>query len=85
MSCPRQRVLQLSPSRENKREGLLPDCRFSVKESESEDDLKLNALVAHTAAYFLNYCTWYESDDRAQLLKAGCASDRMYGGVVYFR
>ena len=29
----------LSLSRENEREGLLPDCKFSVKESESEDDL----------------------------------------------
>ena len=30
---------QLSLSRENEREGLLPDCKFGVKESESEDDL----------------------------------------------
>ena len=29
-------ILQLS--RENEREGLLPDCRVGVKESESEDD-----------------------------------------------
>ena len=27
------------PGRENEREGLLPDCRVGVKESESEDDL----------------------------------------------
>ena len=30
------RVLQ--PSRENEREGLLPDCRVGMKESESEDN-----------------------------------------------
>ena len=30
---------QLSLNRENECEGLLPDCKFSVKESESEDDL----------------------------------------------
>ena len=30
---------QLSKSRENKHEGLLPDCRVAVKESESKDDL----------------------------------------------
>ena len=33
------RTLQLSLSRENEREGLLPDCRFDMKESESEDYL----------------------------------------------
>ena len=30
---------QLSGSRENEHEGLLPDCRVVVKESESEDNL----------------------------------------------
>ena len=34
-----RRTLQLSLSLENEREGLLPDCRFGVKECESEDDL----------------------------------------------
>ena len=29
----------VSLSRENEREGLLPDCKFGEKESESEDDL----------------------------------------------
>ena len=62
MLRPRRRVLHLSLSCENEREGLLPDGRFSVKESESED-VKLNALVAHTAAYFLNYGTWYHRYD----------------------
>ena len=38
MSCPRRGVLQLSLSRQNECGGLLPDCRFHVKESESEDD-----------------------------------------------
>ena len=48
-------VLELS--RENERE-LLPDCRVGVKESESE--VKMNALAAHTGIYFLNYGS-YES------------------------
>ena len=30
---------QLSKNHENKHEGLLPDCRVIVKESESEDNL----------------------------------------------
>ena len=30
---------QVSKSREDEHEGLLPDCRVAVKESESEDDL----------------------------------------------
>ena len=34
-AAPCRRVLELS--RENEREGLLPDCRIGVKESESED------------------------------------------------
>ena len=29
---------KLSLSRENEREGLLPDCKFDVKESESKND-----------------------------------------------
>ena len=36
IECPRRGVLQLSC--ENEREGLLPDCRIGVKESDSEDD-----------------------------------------------
>ena len=36
LQCLRRRVFQLS--RENEHEGLLPDCRVGVKESESEDD-----------------------------------------------
>ena len=30
-------MIELQLSRENEREGLLPDCRVGVKESESED------------------------------------------------
>ena len=45
----------------SEREGLLsllPDCRVSVKESKERRLLKLNALVARTTTYFLNYgCT----------------------------
>ena len=40
---------QLSKSLENEHEGLLPDCRVAVKDSESEDDFKLNELAARTA------------------------------------
>ena len=35
IECPRQCVLQLSC--EDKHEGLMPDCRISMKESKSED------------------------------------------------
>ena len=35
VECP---FRQAQLSRENEREGLLPDCRVGVKESESEDD-----------------------------------------------
>ena len=56
-------VLQLS--RENEREGLLPDFRVGVKESESEDRrFKLNALAARTATYFEVSRNYDESDDR---------------------
>ena len=45
------------------REGLLPNCRIGVKDSESEDvRFKLNVLAAHMATYFLNYM-YGESDD----------------------
>ena len=37
IECPRARRRVLQLSRENEREGLLPDCRVDVKESKSED------------------------------------------------
>ena len=40
-------------------------CRENKREGERERrPLELNALAAHVATYFLNYVTWYESDDR---------------------
>ena len=56
--CPHGRILQLSC--ENEHEGVLPDCRINMKESESKDDFNLNATAARTTTYFLNYG---ESDD----------------------
>ena len=46
-------------------------ARLQVRhEGEREQrPLKLNALAAHTATYFLNYGTWYESGDHAWLLQ----------------
>ena len=38
MSTPTCTPRVLQPSRENEREGLLPDCRVGVIESKSEDD-----------------------------------------------
>ena len=52
--CPRRRVLQLS--RENKRDGLLPDCRVGMKESDSKD----SSWIHWQHARQLTFC---ESDD----------------------
>ena len=46
--CLFRRVPELS--RENEREGLLPDCNVGVKESESEDDSSW-MLAACTATF----------------------------------
>ena len=50
-------VLQLS--RENKCEGLLPDCKVGVKESESKIDQRWMCLAAHMKTYFL-IKLWYD-------------------------
>ena len=52
IDCPRWRVLQLSCG--NKREGLLPDCRVGVKESESEDCSSW--MPARMATYISELC-----------------------------
>ena len=68
MSCPR--VLQLSLSRENECGGLLPDCRFGVKESESEDNL---SWMRWQHTWQLTFWSMghgsYELDDRTWLLQ----------------
>ena len=49
--------------------------------------LKLNALIAHTATYFLKYATLVATNQTIahDSCKAGCKWQRMYGGKVCFR
>ena len=80
MECPCRRVLQqtMSKSHENEHEGLLPDYRAGVKESESEDDL---SWMHWQNARQLSEL-WYESDDCVTRQVTSDPGDRQTAGCT---
>ena len=72
----RRRVLQLSC--ENKCEGLLPDCRVGVKESESEDN-QVECIGSTHGNLLSDSEPWYESDNR---MTRQAASDSRTAGCT---
>ena len=75
---------QLSKSRENEHERVLPDCRVVVKENKSEDDL--SRMHWQHAWQFCEL--WYDSDDcmtRQAMSDPGWwpSDSRMYAGFRY--